>query len=247
LSYVTVSTGFKAGGFNDLTNPGPVLANYYTYAPEYVTNYELGLKSRFLDNSATLNVALFYEDYTSIQESQNIQESVITTNAASAGIYGAEVEGSWKVTDEDRVDAFVNILHATFTNYLNAINGQTTQIVPSLDGNDLPDAPEFSLRLQYGHDFELPNGGLLVPSAAIYWQSKSYLREFNLPIDLVPAYTKTTLRLTYQDPTGHWEGDAYVDNIENNVIRVGEETVVGNYLSFYGTPRTFGARISYHY
>lgn len=240
LAYFTATTGYKAGGFN---NADP---NYPEFKPESVISYELGVKNSFFDDRASLNVALFYENFNNIQVTQQTLFT-FTGNAGAARIYGAEFEGRWNLTDHDRLDAYFTPLSATYTNYKNAVNGQTRAIVPSLDGHYLPDAPVFSGRFQYEHDFPLPNGGLLTPSVALYAQSVSYLREFNLPVDRVPAYTKTILRLTYQDPTGSWRAAAYVDNLENNVIRTGYQTILGYYDSYYQIPRTFGVKISYTY
>jgi iron complex outermembrane recepter protein len=243
LAYFSVTTGYKAGGFNTATGANPPSPEY---KPEDITNYELGFKNRLFDGRASLNVALFYEDYTNIQVTEQ-EIFPITVNAAAARIYGAELEGSWKLTTHDRIDAFFTALSATYTNYTNALNGQTGAIVADLDGNHLPNAPDYSGRIQYAHDFPLPNGGQLTPTAALYVQSVSYLREFNLPVDRVPAYTKTILRLAYQDPTDHWHAEAYVDNLENNLVRVGYQTIFGLYDSYYAPPRTYGARLSYRY
>jgi iron complex outermembrane receptor protein len=243
LAYFSVTTGYKAGGFNSSNGANPPSPEF---KPEDVKNYELGLKNRLFDGRASLNVALFYEDYTNIQ----ITEQTVfptTVNAAAAKIYGAELEGSWRVTAHDRLDAFFTGLSATYTNYTNAVNTQTSAIVADLDGNHLPQAPDFSGRVQYAHDFPLPNGGQLTPTAAVYWQSESYLREFNLPVDRVPSYTKTILRLAYQDPTDHWHAEAYVDNVENNLVRIGYQTIFGFYDSYYAPPRTYGVRLSYRY
>src|SRR5262249_52417556 len=62
--YATVTTGFKSGGVN------PGIADPETFAPEKVTSYELGLKTRLFDSRVSLNSALFYEDYRNLQVEQ---------------------------------------------------------------------------------------------------------------------------------------------------------------------------------
>lgn len=239
-AYLSATTGYMEGGFNNADPNLPV------YKPEDVINYEFGYKNHLFHDHASLKVALFYDNYKNIQVTQQTLFP-FTANAAAARIYGAEIEGSWKLTSHDRLDAFFTPLRATYTNYTNGYNGQTGTYVPSLNGNHLPDAPDYSGRVQYEHVFEVSNGGLLTPSAAVYWQSASYLREFDLPIDRVPSYTKTNLSLTYEDPTGHWRVAAFVHNLENNMVRDGYQTILGRYDSYYGEPRTYGARISYDY
>jgi hypothetical protein len=43
-------------------------------------------------------------------------------------------------------------------------------------------------------------------------------------------------------PADHWQvqGYVYVDNLENNAVRVGVENLIGAYDSWYAAPRTFG-------
>ena len=240
-SYFTVTTGFKAGGINSGGTP---------FLPEDVTNYELGVKGHFFDDSLSLRSAFFYENYTNLQITQLVtspggSNGQLTTNAAGAAIYGTEIEAQWDITNKDRVSGFFNFLHATYTNYTNAIDQQTGIVYPSLDGNYLPYAPKFSGRLQYSHDFSLPNGGTLTPMVQFYVQSQTFLREFNFPIDYVASYTKTGVNLTYLDPTGSWQASVYADNLENNAVRSMGLTAVGEYLSDYMPPRTWGVRISY--
>jgi len=56
MAYFTYSEGFRSGGFNA---PGVVLESF---DDEELTNYELGLKTKFLDGRATLNLAGFLSE-----------------------------------------------------------------------------------------------------------------------------------------------------------------------------------------
>jgi iron complex outermembrane recepter protein len=243
-SYFTVSTGFKAGGTNA---GGGVTAANATFKPEKDINYELGLKSRLLDHRLSLNAAIFYTTYTDIQVTQIVNQTSVTTNAAAARIYGVELEAQMLLTPQDHLSGFANYLHATYTNYTDAVNSLTGAIVPSLDGNYLQDSPQYSLRAQYAHDFVLPNGTMLTPMAAVYWQSFNYLSPFNQAVDRVAAYSKTDLNLTYTDPSRHWSVVAYVDNLEDHAVRTNEISAFGEVFSDYAPPRTFGVRGSYKY
>lgn len=246
MSYLSVSTGYKAGGINGGA-PEPSLL---TFRPEHNTNYEAGIKGRYLDGKATLSADFFYEDYKDIDVDQwvgttNGGITFITQNAARAAIWGPELDGSLKITSTDRIDAFLNYLHATYQSYQN--RDPLTDVLYNLDGKTLPNAPQVSARFQYTHDFLLPNQATLTPMAAVYWQSVSYLREFNLPDDKVPAYSKTSLRLTYAGESSRWQVQAYVDNLEDKAVRTGVENLIGAYNSWYAPPRTFGLKGTFHY
>jgi iron complex outermembrane recepter protein len=243
-SYATATTGFKSGGINiGFSYPLP------NFAPEKVTNYEIGVKTRLFNNTLKLNTAFFDEEYKNLQVTQldSVHYSTLTENAAAARIYGAEIEAEWQPSGSDQFSGFVNYLHATYLTYLNTKDQLTQAVIPSLNGNYLPNSPVTSFRVQYQHHFALPNGGIFTPMLAVYWQAKNYLREFNSPIDEVDSYSRSTLNLTYVDPSGHWRLQGYVNNLENSVIRQEGYTVLSHYFSNYDAPRTFGARLSYKY
>jgi iron complex outermembrane recepter protein len=242
LAYGSVTTGFKAGGLNIGGNITPE-----AYSPEKVTSYELGVKGHFFDNRVTLYADGFYMDYTDLQVTQLSGTADITNNAAKAKIYGTEMQGEWRITPNDHLNGFFDYLHATYSDYGNAVDELSGIVYPSLSGNTLPNAPRYSFKLAYGHQFDLPDGSALTPSAAVYYQSVSYLREFDLPIDTVQAYTKTSLNMTWTDTTRRWNVDAYVNNLENSVVRDGGITAFGLYWSTYDPPRTYGLRVGYKY
>src|SRR5690606_17193934 len=57
LTYASVSRGFKSGGFNGRPiNEGSVSA----YDPEYVTAFEVGVKSDWLNRRLRVNISAFY-------------------------------------------------------------------------------------------------------------------------------------------------------------------------------------------
>jgi iron complex outermembrane receptor protein len=90
LLYAKTSRGFRAGGTNQRSNPA------LPYAPETVTDYEVGVKSDWFDRRLRGNLAAYHSDYKNIQRSVyvNNSNSFVTEiqNAASAKINGAELE-----------------------------------------------------------------------------------------------------------------------------------------------------------
>jgi iron complex outermembrane receptor protein len=243
MNYLTVTTGFKAGGLNI----GGLDLVPASFSPEKVTSYEIGSKGKFLDNRLSVYSDIFYMTYTNLQVTQLSGVADITDNAARALIYGLEVQSEGQLTSNDRLSGFFDYLHATYGTYNNAVDQQTGLVYPSLAGNSLTNSPKYSAKLTYQHQFSLGDHGSISPSASVYYQSVSFLREFNLPIDRVGGYGKANFNVEYTDPSGRWKAAAYVDNAANRAIRDGSFTVVGQYLSDYDAPRTFGARIAYKY
>jgi iron complex outermembrane receptor protein len=242
LLFASVATGYKAGGLSDANAPGQLPP---PYQPENVTNYELGFKTKAYDSRLQLNADVFYMNYKNLQVTQ-VQQPIgqLTANAAAASIYGAELEATWVATPQDKLTGFLNFLHATYRRFNDAVDSQTSVIYPSLAGNSLPQAPKLSARLRYQHDWTLPNGATLSPAGSVYYQGHVFLREFNLPIDRVEAYTKSAASLLFKSPAGKWSVEAYGENLENKHIRTAQFVLAGTYLSYYDPPRTYGVRFS---
>lgn len=101
LVYGSVSTGFRSGAY-DMAQADPELIGL-PVAPETVTNYEIGFKSRFLDNRAQLNIAAFdttYEDLQFYVNAVGAGGASATTNAGEATVQGVEVEITLAATED---------------------------------------------------------------------------------------------------------------------------------------------------
>ena len=149
-AYASYNRGFKEGGYNT-----PTFQNVPPVNPEKVDYFESGLKFVTPDRRGTLNLAAFYYKYKNIQVSivDLASGTNILQNAAAARGYGAEIGGSYEVTDWLSLFGDVALLDAKFTSYPNAsinfipttgpfagfIVGTTT----NLDGKRLPRAPSF--------------------------------------------------------------------------------------------------------
>jgi iron complex outermembrane receptor protein len=95
MIYASYSKGFRPGGVNRRSQapPDPPLS---TYEPDYLSNYEVGFKTSWLDNHLRFNGAFFWEDWKNFQFGFLGQNSfTIVRNAGSARIKGAEQELEW--------------------------------------------------------------------------------------------------------------------------------------------------------
>jgi iron complex outermembrane recepter protein len=116
MLYANVSTGYRAGGFNN--------NNSVSYDPEEITSYEIGLKNDFLDRTLRLNVNGFYYDYQNLQVTAprevNGVVGIFTQNAASAKIWGLELEGVAQPVDWLSVDFNFGYLNTKFGDFRSA-------------------------------------------------------------------------------------------------------------------------------
>lgn len=263
LFYATVATGYRGGGVTPNVAP-----QYLTYAPETLTNFELGWRGLLLNNSLSLNLTAFNMNYKDLQISAIGQDAFgnntpVTTNAAEARIRGVEFEGDWKVTRSDRLQGFITYLDARFGTLADSIDNTNnlspayntfapTPIPPGVanySGNRLVNAPRLSLRGRYSHIFNLGTG-TLTPSIDVYWQSKSYTSLDNISDPARGgrrAYSKTDLNLLYETADGRWSVNAFVHNVENKKVYSSSVPLAAFTTAMYMPPRTFGVRVGYNF
>jgi len=115
MAWAGVSRGYKAGGFNiSLSVP----ENLRQYDPEYLWNYEAGIKGRFLDQQLQLSASLFYMDRRDMQISTSTQLDpndpltfiFLVDNAGEGFNRGIEAEFQYQISDNWKIDGSLGIL-----------------------------------------------------------------------------------------------------------------------------------------
>jgi len=141
MLYASVSTGFKAGGYDETySSEGSTLRlsdNIFTgepngqvipgadpsvleYKPETVVAYEVGAKMTLLDGAAELNIAIFRSDYDDLQTSSLEGDVFVVGNAGEARTEGVEVDARWALTDNLTVGGSVAWLDAHYEDFTGA-------------------------------------------------------------------------------------------------------------------------------
>jgi outer membrane receptor protein involved in Fe transport len=99
MTYITVSTGYRTPVYNaragsvSIVNPNDLIIPAGATSDD-LTNYEIGLKGRWLDGKLTTNLAMYYIDWRNIQVQANRQSDSIqfATNVGRAASQGLEAE-----------------------------------------------------------------------------------------------------------------------------------------------------------
>jgi len=103
MAYVTVSQGYRLGGFNavapcpDVLSPDKqyvcALPNERQFLPDKTLNKEVGVRTQWLDHRLTVNAAFYYIDWKDVQVGGITQNGAvgITTNGAKAVSKGMEL------------------------------------------------------------------------------------------------------------------------------------------------------------
>ena len=155
MIYVSVAKGYLAGGYayHTATNQ-----NNLTYDPEYSWNYEMGLKTSWLDERLIANLAVFYtqvKDKQVMQYVPGVLGSMEISNAAEAHTQGFELEIKAKPAAGWDIIAGLGYVQAEIDDWSGVnFNPVTKKFVPfDYSGNKLPNVPQYTynLGIQYAH------------------------------------------------------------------------------------------------
>jgi iron complex outermembrane receptor protein len=243
MTYFSATRGFKSGGFNATSTTNP------PFLPEKVWAYEIGVKSTFLDKRLRINAAAFHYDYTDLQVIQSIpgQLSKIT-NAASATIDGAELEGIASITPQFRLNASLALLDATYGDYKTVDSDRPQLGVLNLKGTTLPRSPHttFTLGAEYLWDGDW---GTISVRGDYSHTSKVSFTQFDAPFVTQKGYGLLNARATYTTPDGNWDFSLWAQNLTDTYYYqvMLENTGFYGVVSLPGPPRTFGATGRYNF
>ncbi len=137
--YGSFTHGYKAGGIN-LDTTAAVGGADPTFRSELVDAYEVGLKTRLLDNAVVLNIAAFWEDFTDFQVLEFTGTAFQTFNVPKARTRGIEIESVIRPSDELTFNVGSTILKADYPE--DCAGDQTAVQVVSLCGFELTNAPQ---------------------------------------------------------------------------------------------------------
>ena len=84
MVYVRVASGFRPGGPTGVSASNLIQGAPETYAPDKLTNYELGYKASFPQEQMTLDMSAFDIEWKNIQLLQNVNGFVVTANGSNA-------------------------------------------------------------------------------------------------------------------------------------------------------------------
>jgi len=268
MFYLLYAEGFLTGGFNDELNTSPsnpaadLLKPFQTFAPEHLDNYEVGFKGTFGDGRMRLNSALFFMDYTDIQDAFTLDNSEgqfgggdsgigIITNVANAEISGLELELRARLWPGSFLSFDLGYRREKGLPYLvldeDALEDGIALLVPA--GGNTSD--ELNANVSLRHTFNLGNGGALTPMFGLYWRSQD--PEIQSISGGVTAfeycgqdgdYAKWRARLTYEPPSRDYEISLFGNNITDELIYEHCRDNRGAYNYRYERPASWGVEFS---
>ena len=130
MFYLTWSEGYRPGGIN--RNPAAD-----DYISDFLTNYELGWKTTWLDNRLRFNGAIFMQSWDDFQISfQGANGITQVDNGPSAEVNGIETQVQWLPVDNLLISATAAFYDSELKDdYVDAPKGTPLPITPKFKGN----------------------------------------------------------------------------------------------------------------
>ena len=246
LLYASYNHGYRSGAYDVgfITNTVQ-LGNPVN--PEYVDNYEVGLKTSAFDNHLRLSTAAFYMEYKDQQLSVTPAAPgsicCALVNAGKARVYGLEIEGAARLSEYFDVNFSGTVLDTKYLEFQpDGPNGAR-----NFAGFDLGRAPEYQLRLEPELRYPLAAGELfLAPEFQFTGKQRVQTTVDLFGEDIQEAYTLINGQLGYRDATGRYSAFLFVKNAtdkryETYFANVGATAV--NQI-FYSAPRMYGVTLT---
>ncbi len=240
MVYATVSKGYLAGGFDYISGN----QDSFTYDPEYTWNYELGVKTSWLDNKLLVNLVAFYIDISNKQVSEVTAASTAKiSNAAKAESMGIELEIQAMPLDGLTLYGNLGIMQTRIIDWYdsNSYNNVTnTYGAYDYAGNELPFSPNisYSVGAMYQHESGIYGRVDVLGNGGYYYNAKNTNNEKE------PAYATVNARLGYVYE--NFDISVYANNIFNKEYYTSRTNLYGyGLLAFEGNPREIGMTISY--
>jgi outer membrane receptor protein involved in Fe transport len=118
-----------------------------------------------------------------------------------------------------------------------------------LKGNELPQAPEWTLKI--GGQYSLPDirGWVITPRLDFYWHSEMFARVYNTEKDLIPSWEQLDANISITKEGSPWMFEIWAKNLQDNNDITGHyftDPTSSNFTNlFLLEPRTFGASVRY--
>lgn len=244
MVYALYSEGFRLGGENSAraAATGEVPS---AYGPDRLANYEVGLKSEWLDNTLRFNLSVFYMKW------EDIQLRITGTSSASGGGFwlegnfngneavqkGVELNGEWQATDRLNFAWSAFWADPEFTEDTFYPNSEDIYVAK---GSTMPVSPEEKYWASV--EYYLPRsqsatGDFFTRFSYSWtgetWNSLSAIEDDDRDL-LLPPWKSGTLQFGY-DSDSDWTAKVLVENLfDNSSINWMSER---DYGAFFGDPR----------
>jgi outer membrane receptor protein involved in Fe transport len=244
--FMTVAKGYKKGGFNlGLTSEPGIQNDDLIYNPEFLTNYEIGMKSEILKSGINFDGVIFYSDRKNQQVLISSQVDptdpntflFLTQNAAKGINYGFEGNLNFEITEHIEIYGNLGILKTEIRDWVSR---------PELEGRAQAHAPEKSYSM--GLNIDINTNAYLsinISGKSGFYYSDSHNNKSK-------SYTLSDI--TYGYINNDWKYKIWVRNLFNKYYSVrgfyfGNEApdFENTLYERHGDPRHIGLSVEYDF
>jgi iron complex outermembrane receptor protein len=262
FAYIVAAKGGKTGGVN-----GTGQANF---ASEAVYDYEIGLKSKWLDGHLRTQLGAFYMNYKNLQLSTAAPSTVAgqapngsITNAGSSTVKGFEasaqlrfgglqVDGNLSYVDATvQAGTLLNTYAYTAAGFSptgpQCATGQTSgcfNFAPyyvNVNNSPSPFSPKWTGNLGASYAFALTPDLSLTPRLDFSHMDSQWTSVFGNGAERMQA--RNLLNASVTLARGGWTLTAYGTNLTKQYFITGQTA----FQNFWNAPREFGARVNYRF
>ena len=239
MVYLGYRRGFKAGGVN-LFREGAI-TDTTTYEPEFVDQFEAGLKADYWNGRARSNVSIFSSRFDNLQFNFFTGLEFRTENVGEAKSEGVEFENQFQLTDNFRADLAITYLRASFTKIDNPF-------IDYLEGRDTPRAPRWAGTSTLVYERPLAGPFNLFARAMFSYTGEHFVGADIPDEQKVDAYWITDANLGLKTDDGQWELTAWCTNCTDETYRTiyfNSTFQPGSFTTYLNTPRLYGLNLRY--
>jgi iron complex outermembrane receptor protein len=240
LTYASYSKGFKSGGYD--LRATSALASSVPYKPQLTIAYELGLKSTFLEDRVSANLAVFYNKVDDLQVRATAPAALNggvsfsgLINTGNGHTEGAELELAAAPLEGLKISsslAYLQTGYDTFTATLpRNVPGRTTLV-----GADFPYSPRWQASLGPNYKLPLPVAGAWRVGADAQFEARRFSDIYNTAQLAVKAQTFVNATVNYTSAAEDWSAGVQVKNlfdVQNNQAGGYAPVNAGRYPLFY--------------
>lgn len=236
VGYTAYSKGYKSGGISLNRDAGTLSTQ--TFRPEESNNYEIGLKTEWLDDRLMVNVTGFRLEFTDYQSPMFTGTETILSNQGSLLSQGIELETRYRPMSNLSLNAATTFADTQYGDDVANTN---------LAGKQLNGAPKWTVQLGGSYDRRLNENLTFFASANARYQSGTNTGGNLDPLKYQDGYTLVDARLGFRFPNQKAAITLWGKNLTDerySMIIYDSVFQTGSLQAFLGDPRTWGIEFS---
>ncbi|MCW1383165.1 TonB-dependent receptor [Novosphingobium sp. KCTC 2891] len=248
LLYVNVSRGYKAGSFPTLA--AATTRQFDPVVQETVLAFEGGAKVTAANGRIQANGAVFYYDYKNKQILGRIPDIAFgplpsLVNVPKSRIWGAELDVTLNPIDGLRIRPAITYINSKLGDGFVNFDSFGQQL--DFSGEPFPYTPKWQANVDAEYSFPINDGldAFVGGNMLYYGHTNGAFGQY--PVLAINAYTTFDARLGVASHDDKWRLQLWARNLTDKYYWTAAYRVNDSVNRYPGSPRTFGATLSFRY